>query len=57
MVVFLGASGEGKFSGIFGVGRSEDQGVFRISFLDQKCDQLAGSVSGKDEFGRDAAVF
>ena len=24
VVVFLGASGEGKFSGIFGVGRSED---------------------------------
>ena len=57
VVVFLSAAGEGEFSGVFGVGWAEDQGVFWVSFLDQEGDEFAGAVSGEDEFGRDAAVF
>ena len=57
MVVFLGAAGEGEFSGVFGVGWSEDQGVFRVSLLDQKGDEFAGAISGENEFGRDITVF
>ena len=57
MVVFLGAAGEGEFSGVFGVGWSEDQGVFRVALLDQKGDEFAGAISGENEFGRDITVF
>jgi len=57
MIVFLGAAGEGEFSGVFGIGWSEDQGVFRVSFLDQECNQFAGAISRENKFCRDITVL
>ena len=57
VVVFLSASGEGEFPGVFWIGRTQDKGMLWISFLYQQCDQFAGTISGQDEFGRNITIF
>ena len=57
MIIFLCASGERKFTGVFGISWSQDQGMLRSSFLDQQRDQLAGSISREDKVSRNIAVF
>ena len=56
MIVFLCASGEGKFSGIFGVSRTEYESMLWRECFDQQRDQFAGTVAGQDVFCRDTAV-
>ena len=56
MIIFLGASGERKFSGIFGISRSEDQSMLWCTLLDKQGDQLAGAISRKNKFCRNLTV-
>ena len=57
MIVFLCASGKGKFSGIFGIGGAEYKSAAGSECLDQQGDQFAGTVAGQDVFRRYMAVF
>ena len=57
MIIFLCASGERKFTGVFGISRSQNQGMLRSFFLDQQRDQLAGAIARKDKISRDVTVF
>lgn len=51
------ASGKRKLSGVFGIGRSQDQGVLWSFFLNEEGDQFAGAVSGKNKICRNIAIF
>ena len=57
MIIFLRASGERKFAGVFRISRSKNQGMLRCFFLNQQRNQFAGSIPRKDKISWNMAVF